>query len=101
MQWDSQLDATSAKQGGPNASYYATWSAYWAAVYADIATGPCATPAHPLWGAACTNPPAWFATAIGTHRYDEQQHPENTAWDNQWITTYTNLTSLWPTITGC
>lgn len=102
MAWDRDLDAKTA-QSDPS-GYYAMWSLRWDTVLKDMQNGPCAYPVKPLGGTAgtqCTDPEGWFATAIKIHGEDEQAHSENAAWDNQWISIYTELANLWPTSEGC
>ncbi len=75
------------------------WGDHWVTVLADLQNGPCAATPHLLTGADCSDPPAWFATAIPTHVADEETTPANKAWDDQWISIYTDLASHWGS--GC
>jgi hypothetical protein len=102
MQWDHDLDVQSAKDNPSYATYYNTVAAHWATILSYMQFGPCGSPVHALYDTQCSNPEAWVNDAIPTHVYDEQQHPENTAWDDQWIAIYTKIDALWSSQTpGC
>jgi len=106
MSEDAQLDTASAgryaQQGNSSqVAYYQLWASHWQAVADYMHSGPCAATPLPLSGAACSDPPQWFTTAITSHQNDFAPHPENRAWDEQWIATYSTANGLWATTEGC
>ena len=92
LQWDERLDTRAESTYPQFRAYYAAWVADWDACIADLQSfeagvAPSATQRN--------DPPKWFATAIAAHQADAQAHPGSAGWDNEWISQYRRLISLW------
>jgi len=102
LEEDAHLDGRAEADGlSPAADpyYYSREAEGWATAALD-AELQCRQPGHALTGTACTAPPAAFALALISHQGDMIVHPENIAWDQQWIATYRRLERLWAEV-GC
>ena len=72
--------------------YYRDISVDWTHLADWIATA-CATGIPPS-SSELSAAHGWIATALLSHRHDEQGNPADTAWDQQWIGNYERIDAM-------
>jgi hypothetical protein len=73
--------------------YYRAYGQEWTAVDAEV-TAACATPSTLPTPAQRADALAWFSKAIAAHQADTAARPDDADWNNQWVSNYTHLTTM-------
>lgn len=95
---DANLDLDGAENYPQWNSYYQMTSSWWLTALGQV-RGLCGAGTEPT-AAACYVSVAHFELAYTDHSQDEENNPENQAWDQQWMANYTQLEQIF-IASGC